>query len=198
MVESKVLTIIKKRLRQYAGTPVNQEKLAKIREDIYKGTRKYKSAPFATVKKWVKEARADMASSKNKKTSARKPSKSVKAASRVSKSKAKSKISKKIVVLESRESVPKSIEPMETPKISQSVKRSLAEIKSEIALSNPTPSSPSGSMEISARRTPMVLDKVYLQSMSFEMASMRQALDRIGRQLDKLERELSAHREGGD
>jgi hypothetical protein len=30
------------------------------------------------------------------------------------------------------------------------------------------------------------------------MASMRQALDRIGRQLDKLERELSAHRNGGD
>ncbi|MFH0927741.1 MAG: hypothetical protein V1822_04135 [Candidatus Micrarchaeota archaeon] len=182
MVEPKVLTVIKKRLRQYKGKPIGQQKLAKIREDIYKGTRKYKSAPFAAVKKWIKEARADMSS--KKKSSAKKPAKKAAKQARPKKQKAK-----KEAAPERRPS-----EPIPTPKISQSVKRSLEEIKSEIS----APIAPAEPMEVSPRRAPMVLDKVYLQSMSFEMASMRQALDRIGRQLDKLERELSAHRNGGD
>jgi len=189
MVESKVLSIIKKRLRSYGGKPLNQEKFVKIREDIYKGTRKYKSAPFASVKKWIKEARADMSS--KKKSPAKKPSKKA-----VSKQTIKSKSKPKPVA--HSESVVRHEQPIHTPKISQSVKRSLDEIKSEISSVTESVSTPSGNTEVFLRRTPMVLDKVYLQSMSFEMASMRQALDRIGRQLDKLERELTAHRTSGE
>jgi len=197
MVESKILTIIKKRLRQYKGKPINQEKLVKIREDIYKGTRKYKSAPFAIVKKWIKEARADMAA-KKKKTSTKRQSKK-KNVKKVSKSKTK-KSSVKKKAKSKKKTIAARVKPtmpMPEPKVSQSVKRSLEEIKSELSSSAPA-AAPSGNVEVSPRRAPMVLDKVYLQSMSFEMASMRQALDRIGLQLDKLERELSAHREGGE
>jgi hypothetical protein len=82
---------------------------------------------------------------------------------------------------------------MRSPRVSQVVQASLNEIKNELNLSETRQAE-----EIAQKKPPMVLDKVYLQSMSFEMASMRQALDRIGRQLDKLEKELSAHRNSGD
>jgi hypothetical protein len=55
-----------------------------------------------------------------------------------------------------------------------------------------TPEAPT---EVAMPKPAIVFDKVYLQTITYEMASMRQALDRIGRQLDKLERELNQHRE---
>jgi len=185
MVESKVLNVIKKRLKSHSKSkkPINEQVICAIRQDIYKSTRKYKSAPFAVIRKWIKEARADMSSSK-KKSPVKKPSKKA-----VLKPKVKQKLKDKTVPV----SVSSSQE-VEVPKISQSVKRSLDEIKSEISI--PRAVVDSAPSEVSVGRAPLVLDKVYLQSMSFEMASMRQALDRIGRQLDKLERELSAHRNG--
>ncbi|MFH1095111.1 MAG: hypothetical protein V1728_02755 [Candidatus Micrarchaeota archaeon] len=49
--------------------------------------------------------------------------------------------------------------------------------------------------EVSLPKPTMVLDKVYLQTITYEIGSMRSALDRIGRQLDKLEKELNQHRQ---
>jgi hypothetical protein len=77
-----------------------------------------------------------------------------------------------------------------TKRISQTVQESLNQIKNEM-LEKEKPV-----QEIEVRKTPYVLDKVYLQSITFEIASMRQALDRIGQKLDKLEKELAAHRKG--
>ncbi len=191
MVESKVLSVIKKRLRLYSKSnkSLNDQAYLQIRQDIYKSTRKYKSAPFAVIKKWIKEARADMASSK-KKSPVKKPSKKA-----VLKPKIKQKVTK-VKPSKMQDDIESSHELTEAPKISQSVRRSLDEIKSEISPSSAVLQGTAS--EVSVNRAPLVLDKVYLQSMSFEMASMRQALDRIGRQLDKLERELSAHRNGDD
>ncbi|MFN3909842.1 MAG: hypothetical protein ACK4J0_01240 [Candidatus Anstonellaceae archaeon] len=75
-------------------------------------------------------------------------------------------------------------------KIPQTIKESLNQIKEEMIEKEKPPS------EIEIRKTPFVLDKIYLQSITFEIASMRQALDRIGQKLDKLEKELAAHRKG--
>ncbi len=49
--------------------------------------------------------------------------------------------------------------------------------------------------EVNLPKPTMVLDKVYLQTITYEIGSMRSALDRIGRQLDKLEKELNQHRQ---
>jgi len=76
--------------------------------------------------------------------------------------------------------------------IPKTVQESLNQIKQEML----TPNKPAQS-EIEVRKTPFVLDKVYLQSITFEIASMRQALDRIGQKLDKLEKELAEHRKKG-
>ncbi|MFA5108278.1 MAG: hypothetical protein WC492_01965 [Candidatus Micrarchaeia archaeon] len=113
----------------------------------------------------------------------------------VKKSKAPAPKKSKVAKAKPHKSAPKSSvsEPMPLRRVSQSVQASLNEIKSELNLAPAY-----APQEVGAKKPPMVLDKVYLQSMSFEMASMRQALDRIGRQLDKLERELSAHRQAGD
>ncbi|MEM3362080.1 MAG: hypothetical protein QXV83_01985 [Candidatus Anstonellaceae archaeon] len=75
-------------------------------------------------------------------------------------------------------------------KIPQTIQESLNQIKQEMKEQQTQPT------EIEVRKTPFVLDKVYLQSITFEIASMRQALDRIGQKLDKLEKELAAHRKG--
>ncbi|PIT84638.1 hypothetical protein COU37_01800 [Candidatus Micrarchaeota archaeon CG10_big_fil_rev_8_21_14_0_10_45_29] len=80
------------------------------------------------------------------------------------------------------------------PSVSRAVRESLEAIKSDLSEGEDIKIH----REVEIKKPPLVLDKVYLQSMSFEMASMRQALDRIGRQLDKLERELNAHRNGGE
>ncbi|MDE1798350.1 MAG: hypothetical protein KGH63_03010 [Candidatus Micrarchaeota archaeon] len=67
------------------------------------------------------------------------------------------------------------------------VQSSMDQLKVEMA--------PEPPQEVAMPKPAIVFDKVYLQTITYEMASMRQALDRIGRQLDKLERELNQHRE---
>lgn len=136
-----------------------------------------------------KEAGKKMATNKKKKAAAKKPSKKI-----APKKGAKSLKAKTIrASAPSKQAPPADIVSMRTPRVSQVVQASLNEIKNELSLSETR-----SAEEVAPKKPPMVLDKVYLQSMSFEMASMRQALDRIGRQLDKLEKELSAHRNSGD
>ncbi|VVB56561.1 Uncharacterised protein [uncultured archaeon] len=71
------------------------------------------------------------------------------------------------------------------------VQNSLDEIKAEMSLEPVR-------QEVSLPKPTVVMDKVYLQSISFEIAAMRSAMDRIGRQLDKLEKELNQHRQGAE
>ena len=75
------------------------------------------------------------------------------------------------------------------PKVAPAVQASLDEIKTEMEMPR---------QEISMPKPTVVMDKVYLQSISFEIAAMRSAMDRIGRQLDKLEKELNQHRQGAE
>ncbi|MFH1307117.1 MAG: hypothetical protein ABIH83_05710 [Candidatus Micrarchaeota archaeon] len=184
-MDQKIISIIKARLRRWEGKPIDKEKLESLRTEIYKKTRKNKSAPFANIKKWIKEARKQMASAKKKKL--KKSGKKTKKPSKKAKPVKKAKISKKSKSAPSLRDIPP------TPRVSQSVRASLDEIKSEMNI--PVAAQRE---EVVLKKPPMVLDKVYLQSMSFEMASMRQALEKIGRQIDKLEKELSAHRTGGE
>jgi len=75
------------------------------------------------------------------------------------------------------------------PKVAAAVQASLDEIKTEMEMPR---------QEIAMPKPTVVMDKVYLQSISFEIAAMRSAMDRIGRQLDKLEKELNQHRQGAE
>lgn len=75
------------------------------------------------------------------------------------------------------------------PEVSAHVEQGMLELKAEIS------PKPVIHTEVPMQKPPIVFDKVYLQSMTYEMASMRSALDRISKQLDKLERELQNHDE---
>lgn len=76
-----------------------------------------------------------------------------------------------------------------TPRIPTRVQESMNDIKHEMVH---TPEPP---QEVVLPKPAIVFDRVYLQTMTYELSSMRQALDRIHRQLDKLERELNQHRQ---
>ena len=52
--------------------------------------------------------------------------------------------------------------------------------------------------EVEVPKAPIILDKVYLQRLSFEIAGIRSALERMNKQLDKLERELSVASKSGE
>ena len=49
--------------------------------------------------------------------------------------------------------------------------------------------------EVMLPKPTIVIDKVYLQSIKFEFAGIRQTMERVSRQLDKLEKELTNHGE---
>jgi hypothetical protein len=78
-------------------------------------------------------------------------------------------------------------EPMPIPQVSTEVEQGMLELKAEMG------QKPITHQEVSMPKPPIVFDKVYLQSMNYEMASMRSALERISKQLDKLDRELQSH-----
>ena len=54
---------------------------------------------------------------------------------------------------------------------------------------------PSPQQEVALPKPTIVFDKIYLQSIKFEIAGIRQTMERVSRQLDKLEKELSSHNE---
>ena len=54
-----------------------------------------------------------------------------------------------------------------------------------------TPALPA--QEVLLPKPTIVIDKVYLQSIKFEIAGIRQTMERVSRQLDKLEKELTSH-----
>ncbi len=168
-MDETILKIVKARLKRWEGQTLDKTKLDALRAEIYDKTKTNKFAPFSNIKKWVHEARKSIASDAKaaaKSASSKKPA-------QASKSKSHSHASAPV--------------PAPIPAVSHAVQSSLDEIKGEMDL---TPR-----QEVSMPKAPVVLDKVYLQSISFEIAAMRSAMDRIGRQLDKLEKELNQHRQ---
>jgi hypothetical protein len=160
-MEEKVIRIVVARLRRYGELPMNEERLAQIREDVYKATRTNKFASFVNVKKWVKEARKVM------KTRDR--------------ARAPAKAAKRQVFAKAAQSV----DDYEAPAVSRRVEDSVNLIKAEAE----------PGQEVQLAKPTIVFDKVYLQSIKFEIAGIRQTMERVSRQLDKLEKELSNHGE---
>lgn len=166
-MDEKIIKIVAGKLRAYKDQPINQEKLEAIRGAVYKGTRSNKSASFVNVKKWIKAARGMM--KKQEKAAGKKPSKP---------SGKKVSISQAVAVQQYREP--------EIPVVSRKVEDSVNFIKQE---ADAMP------VEVSLPKPTIVFDKVYLQSIKYEIAGIRQAMERVSRQLDKLEKTLSEKEE---
>lgn len=89
-----------------------------------------------------------------------------------------------------REAAKPAREPEVHP-VSRKVEESVNMIKEEVIEAAPI-------TEVALQRPTVVFDKVYLQSIKFEVASIRQTMERVSRQLDKLEKELTSHRSNDD
>jgi len=72
------------------------------------------------------------------------------------------------------------------PVVPRRIEDSVNFIKDEAA-----PAAPA--QEVLLPKPTIVIDKVYLQSIKFEIAGIRQTMERVSRQLDKLEKELTSH-----
>ncbi len=158
------MKVIKKQLKKWKGETMNKEKLEQLRDEIYKATGKNKTAPFANVKKWVSEARKEL----------RKEEKKPEKAKAASKPKAKAKAKKA------------NKEP-KVKKMPARVEESLALLKEEreAPIEEPTEE------VIDIPKPTIVFDKVYLQNIQFEIAGIRKQMERISKQLDKIEKTVS-------
>jgi len=160
-MDEKIIRIVAARLRRYGEQPMNAERLAEVREDVYKATKTNKFASFSNVKKWVKAARSHM------KAQEKKPAKAVKGKPAKAARRAKE-------------------EEFVAPVVPRKIEDSVNFIKDE--------SSPAAPLqEVALPKPTIVFDKVYLQSIKFEIAGIRQTMERVSRQLDKLEKELTSH-----
>ncbi len=171
-MDEKIVKIVAAKLKKYEGQPMTPEKLSAIREAVYSATKTNKSASFSNVKKWIKAARGMMKKQENEAAKAAKSSKKPSKGGKHSFSPA--------------EKVEHFREP-HIPEVSRRVEDSVNLIKEEIS---PTPLP---AQEVAMPRPTIVIDKVYLQSIKFEVAGIRQTMERVSRQLDKLEKELTSH-----
>lgn len=179
-MDEKIIKIVAAKLRRYEGQPINQEKLESIRHAVYSATRTNKSASFSNVKKWIKAARSMMKKAEKAKKAAfirAKPPR---------KKPAKAKKSSRHAHLEPAQRVSSYREPV-IPMVPKRVEDSLNLIKDEAM--------PLPAQEVALPKPTIVFDKIYLQSIKFEIAGIRQTMERVSRQLDKLEKELLAHKE---
>jgi hypothetical protein len=69
--------------------------------------------------------------------------------------------------------------------LSSKVERSLNDLKEETQQL----------MEVPMPKPTIIFDKVYLQSIQYEIANIRSMMERINKQLDKLEKQLSSRKE---
>jgi hypothetical protein len=164
-MDEKIVRIVAARLRRYGDSQINAEKLTEIRSDVYKATRSNRFASFANVKKWVKAARSYMRKQEKARPKKAKPQKAVKAPKKAARR-----------------------GEYATPEVPRKIEDSVNFIKDEGA-----PAAPA--QEVVLPKPTIVFDKVYLQSIKFEIAGIRQTMERVSRQLDKLEKELSSHGE---
>jgi len=169
-MDEKIIKIVAAKLRRIGDQPINAEKLTEIREEVFKATKSNKFASFSNVKKWVKAARGYM-KAQEKAASKAKPA---------SKSKPAAKAASKPVKFTRRE------EEFVAPIVPRKIEDSVNFIKEENAPALP-------SQEVMLPKPTIVFDKVYLQSIKFEIAGIRQTMERVSRQLDKLEKELTNH-----
>jgi len=186
-MDEKVIKIVAAKLRRIGDQPINAEKLTQIREEVYKATRTNKFASFSNVKKWVKAARSYMkaqekASASKAKQAAAKGGAHSPQANRAPKAKPASKSASKPAKFTKRE------EEFVAPVVPRKIEDSVNFIKDENAPAMP-------SQEVVLPKPTIVIDKVYLQSIKFEIAGIRQTMERVSRQLDKLEKELTNHGE---
>jgi len=168
-MDEKIIKIVAAKMRRIGDQPINVEKLTEIREEVYKATKTNKSASFSNVKKWVKAARGYL-----------KAQEKASAAKAASAPKAKAAIKTVKVTKHEDEFV--------APVVPRRIEDSVNFIKEEN-----TPALPS--QEVVLPKPTIVFDKVYLQSIKFEIAGIRQTMERVSRQLDKLEKELTNHGE---
>ena len=176
-MEEKIIRIVASKLRRYEGQPMNQERLESIRAAVYSATKTNKFASFSNVKKWIKAARSLM---KKQEKAEKKPAKHpAKAAAHHAKGHSRPP--------SSHEHAAPAREPV-IPEVSRRVEDSVNLIKDD---SQP----PSPQQEVALPKPTIVFDKIYLQSIKFEIAGIRQTMERVSRQLDKLEKELSSHNE---
>ena len=166
-MDEKIIKIVAAKLRRIGDQPINAEKLTDIREEVYKATKTNKFASFSNVKKWVKAARGYMKAQEKK-------------AKPASKAKPAAKAASKPVKFTRRE------EEFVAPVVPRKIEDSVNFIKEENAPALP-------SQEVILPKPTIVFDKVYLQSIKFEIAGIRQTMERVSRQLDKLEKELTNH-----
>jgi len=164
-LDEKILSIVSAKLKKWEGIPISEDKLKEIRDEVYKRTKSNKFAPFSNIKKWVKHARIEL-------KRAQKPAAKAHPVIRAKKA-------------ERMQEEPLRAAPVQVPEFSKAVEASVNELKlstqphlQEVPLPKPT----------------IVFDKVYLQSIKHEIAGIRQVMERVSRQLDKLEHELSSHR----
>jgi hypothetical protein len=170
-MDDKILRIVISRLKKYGDEPIKTDELTQIRSDVYKATRTNKFASFSNVKKWVKAARNEMR-------------KAAKAAPRQAPSQKKAEVKKSMPYVKNATS----IDDFVPPSVSKRVEDSVNNIKEENILT------PLG-QEVSIAKPTFVVDKVYLQSIKFEIAGIRQTMERVSRQLDRLEKEITSHGE---
>jgi hypothetical protein len=184
-MDEKIIKIVAAKLRRIGDQPINAEKLSGIRADVYKTTRTNKFASFSNVKKWVKAARGHMKAQAKASASKARPASRAKPASKAkpaAKAKHASKPAGKPARFTKRE------EEFVAPVVPRKIEDSVNFIKEEN-----TPALPA--QEVVLPKPTIVFDKVYLQSIKFEIAGIRQTMERVSRQLDKLEKELSSHGE---
>jgi hypothetical protein len=168
-MDEKIIKIVAAKLRRIGDQPINAEKLTEIREEVYKATKTNKFASFSNVKKWVKAARGYMKAQEKATAVKAKPALKAKTASKPAK-------------------FTKQEEEFVAPVVPRKIEDSVNFIKEEN-----TPALPS--QEVMLPKPTIVFDKVYLQSIKFEIAGIRQTMERVSRQLDKLEKELTNHGE---
>ena len=180
-MEEKIIRIVASKLRHYEGQPMNQERLESIREAVYSATRTNKSASFSNVKKWIKAARSMM---KKQEHEAKKASKKP-AGKKAPKKPAKAVHSSK------PHHPPHEHAPAREPAIPEVSRR----VEDSVNLIKEDSQPPAPQQEVVLPKPTIVIDKVYLQSIKFEIAGIRQTMERVSRQLDKLEKELTSHNE---
>jgi len=183
-MDEKIIKIVAAKLRRIGDQPINAEKLAEIRDDVYKATKTNRFASFSNVKKWVKAARgyakAQEKASSQKATASKAKQADAKGGARSPQANKAAKTAIKPAKFTKHD------EEFVAPVVPRKIEDSVNFIKEEN-----TPALPS--QEVMLPKPTIVFDKVYLQSIKFEIAGIRQTMERVSRQLDKLEKELTNH-----
>lgn len=173
-MDEKIIKIVSAKLKKLDGQPINEEKLAEIRNAVYSATKTNKFASFANVKKWVKAARA------YSKKAAPSPKKSSKPSSKPA-----SKPREYRYEDEQVRHVPREMPAVHD--VPRKIESSINMVKEEVL--------PAPLQEVAMPKPTVVFDKVYLQSIKFEIAGIRQTMERVSRQLDKLEKAIVSEKE---